>query len=150
MCYWRLIRWWVNNTHWILSVYCANIGAVALIVWESVQCDTVNQGRHCLQRVDIHKQSAQLNLYWYNESTAGVDASMEAVPKAIRHEATRSKFISVQHVGNDRPWLLLKRIPINSSKSIKLLHETAKCSFAALFSILQLPIASVVELTLVE
>ncbi len=47
-----------------------------------------------------------------------------------------------QIVGNDRPWLLLKTIDAKSS-SLKLM-ATSQQSLVALFSLLQLPIASVI------
>ncbi len=76
--------------------------------------------------------------YCYNESTAGADASVEALKLydmkllTLAYLAQLSIILHCAKVGNDRPWSLLK-----GYKSIKLMAAAEQTSAA-----LQLPIAS--------
>ncbi len=83
--------------------------------YTTVQVLKVVQGSGKIM-IDYGCRGRQKLKVYITESTTGDDASVEAVPKAIRHEVTRSSY-SVQNVGNDRPWSLLAKV----HKSIKLM-----------------------------
>ncbi len=87
-----------------------------------------------------------------NDSTAGADASVEALK--LYHMLSLLALLIVlvarivQKMGNDRPWSLLKKFQVHKingrGRLIKVMAAAEqKYSFAALLSLLQLPIATV-------